>query len=86
MNRFIQLLKNIKYLSEINLREYTSATNILIEPNRLKYTVLDQFYENQLNILPRIKTYDETLELFINTNCSMARFGDGELTLLMGGV
>ncbi len=85
MSKFIQLLKNLKYLSEINLRDYTSATNILTEPNRLKYAVLQQFHEKQLCMLPKIKTYDETLDLLINTNCSIARFGDGEFNIIMGG-
>lgn len=84
MNKIVQLLKNIKYLSEVNLRDYTSATNILTEPNRLKYAVLQQFHENQLCMLPKIKTYDETLDLLINTNCSIARFGDGEFNLICG--
>ena len=84
MNKIVQLLKNIKYLSEVNLRDYTSATNILTEPNRLKYAVLQQFHENQLCMLPKIKTYDETLDLLINTNCSIARFGDGDFSQIMG--
>lgn len=84
MNKIIQLLKNIKYLSEINLRSYTSATNILTQPNELKYSILQQFYEKQLYMLPQIKTYDETLDLLINSNCSIARFGEGEFRIIMG--
>ena len=86
MKKIIQLLKNIKYLSEINLRNYASATNILLEPNRLKYEVLQQFFEDQICLLPKVKNYNETLDLLINTNCSMARFGDGEFNIITGGV
>ena len=85
MKKIIQLLKNIKYLSEVNLRNYTSATNILTEPNRFKIAILENFYENQLCMLPKIKSYNETLDLLINSNCSMARFGDGEFNIITGG-
>lgn len=84
MNKIFQLLKNIKYLSEINLRTYTSATTFLTQPNELKYSILQQFYEKQLYMLPQIKTYDETLDLLINSNCSIARFGEGEFRIILG--
>ncbi|MGZ0017179.1 SP_1767 family glycosyltransferase [Yeosuana sp. AK3] len=49
--------------------------------------ISDNFYDflNQFRSPPNIKLIDETIEYIIEKKCSVSRFGDGELWVLLGG-
>ena len=60
---------------------------ITIRKNRLskkEYEKLNYSYEHGEGIVPNVKNKYETLDELINTNKSMARFGDGEFNLIWG--
>lgn len=83
MKKFI---KNIKFLFRKKLKDEFNAiksTQMDISDimDNLKYELIDEL--NNIRV-PNIMTVDETIDMLIKTNKSMARFGDGELNLMLG--
>ena len=83
MKKFI---KNIKFLFRKKLKDEFNAiksTQMDISDimDNLKYELIDEL--NNIRV-PKIMTVDETIDMLIKTNKSMARFGDGELNLMLG--
>lgn len=79
-------IKNIKYLFRKRLKDEFNAiksTQMDISDimDNLKYELIDEL--NGIRI-PKIQTVDETIDMLIDTNKSIARFGDGELNLMLG--
>lgn len=84
MKKFI---KNIKFLFRKKLKDEFNAiksTQMDISDiiDNLKYELIDSLREGIK--VPHIMTVDETIDMLINTNKSIARFGDGELNLMLG--
>lgn len=79
MNKLITFYNNIKYLFKHNLNEDVDNLNYSVE--HLKYEL-----EDDLKKLKRIEIKDAsfTLDKLISSNCSICRFGDGEINLLVG--
>ncbi len=45
---------------------------------------LNKSYENGCGTIPNVKDKNETLDTLLNTNNSIARYGDGEFSLIFG--
>ena len=74
IRKIITLYKNIKFLSNYDL---TNVCKNLIE-------TLYYYDANSKIKLPNILTSEESLELILNCNKSLVRFGDGEYTIIDG--
>lgn len=83
-----QDLKNQLKLQE-NVQQQTTrdfmelSRNLFSRCENMKYELLDQKIKEKL-FFPRIVSAEETLERLIKERKSIARFGDGELSLLLG--
>jgi len=56
------------------------------ELENLPYEIYDNVIKNAFSLqLPKIKTVDETLDKILRDKCSLARFGDGEFSIMNGG-
>lgn len=84
MNRFIQFCENLYYLSRFSVR------NKLIKNPTIKFSYEDLienilYYIPESNVIrPKILDKKSTIDLLVNSNLSLARFGDGELSLVRG--
>ena len=83
MNGVIQLLKNLRYLTKFSLKD-----RVINAPRVLSYEdmFMDALYKIQYNelIKPKIFNNIETIDVLLNSNYSIARFGDGELAIMRG--
>lgn len=88
-----KLIRNIKYLSKINLKDNILKTsNYITQENfdkAINNTIESLKYEipnNLWNIKkPNIIDYNDTLDILCNTNKSIIRFGDGEIIIINKG-
>lgn len=84
MNGFVQFFKNLCYLSKFSLK-----TKLIQNPT-LKFTYEDiieniLYYIPDSNVIrPKILDKKSTINILVNSNLSLARFGDGEINLIMG--
>lgn len=78
-----KIIKNIKYLRKINLKEQLSqgvvSTQIDDMIDNLKYELYDEIQNLKV---PNIKSIEETIDTILSSNASICRFGDGELDLI----
>lgn len=84
MMGFHKFFKNIKFLYKKKLEDiiddYLSdpTTNFM---DNLKYELKDEI----INLLiPKIYSFEESVDIVVNSNLSICRFGDGELELMQG--
>jgi glycosyltransferase family protein len=82
----MKIIKNIKFLFRKKLKdEFNVIKSTQMDINdimdNLKYELIDELNNTRV---PKIMTVDETIDMLIKTNKSMARFGDGELNLMLG--
>ncbi len=80
-------IKNIGFLFRKRLKqEFNTIRENQIDINdlfdNLKYELIDELKQGIK--VPNIMTVDETIETLLNSNKSIARFGDGELNLMLG--
>lgn len=78
----LNFINNIRYLFRYNMKQiYKNSANIQYALDHIKYEI-----EEDLKNIPKIaiKNNDETLDKLVNSNCSIARFGDGEMALMCG--
>lgn len=50
--------------------------------SNLRYELQDPRYENERLFFPNIRPAEEAVEMIVNKGCSMARFGDGEFSIM----
>ena len=81
-----KLIRNLKFLIKKELTDFCDIeqnikhhTSIMMD--NLKYELKDDL--NEL-FIPKIKTPYETIDMLLNSDKSIARFGDGELQILNG--
>lgn len=83
MNGFIQLLKNLRYLTKFSLKD-----KVINAPRVLSYEDMleDIMFKMPFDYIkrPKIYTKEETIDLLINTDASIIRFGDGEVHIMNG--
>ena len=75
-----KFIKNFKFLFNKSLKNET-VTNYDDLLDNLKYELIDELREVRV---PKIMTVDETINLLQKTDKSIARFGDGEMNLMLG--
>jgi len=78
----INFINNFRYLFRYNLkRMYESTENIHYAIDYITFEI-----EENIKQIPNIiiKNNEETLEKLLNSNCSLTRFGDGEMCLTFG--
>ena len=79
-NPIITLINNILYLTKHDLRESNlSLANKIIK--KAKYEIKSEWDNIKV---PKIKDSFETLEVLLNSNKSLIRFGDGEFEIMRG--
>ena len=80
MSRIMQLLKNLKYISKINLRK-----NQLVGMNAEDLLVNALYYVPNSSVLrPNVLDAVHTVDALCKTKKSLARFGDGEMLIING--
>ena len=85
INRVMNLIKNLKYLSKFNLRKDPIVKRSDID-SMLVDLIDNMMYLNDSDLIrPNILDPEKTLDLLCNSNKSIARFCDGELELASGG-
>lgn len=77
-------LNNIRYLFRYNLKTLYNENNHKLEYEDIVGVLCNALYLNKKNLVPRIANIDDTIDLLINTNKSIARLGDGEFFLING--
>ncbi|MCM1297013.1 MAG: GT-D fold domain-containing glycosyltransferase [Muribaculaceae bacterium] len=76
---FLRLLKNLKILYKIKLDEWILESHDTMLIEQILYEI------PQSNIKrPKIKFHKESVQELINSNYSIARFGDGEISIIQG--
>ena len=76
----INFINNFRYLFRYNLKNiYKNTEDFQYAIDHVKYEI-----EEDLKQIPRItiKSNEEALNKLLNSNCSLSRFGDGEMTLI----
>lgn len=80
MSRILNLIKNLKCISKMDLRK-----------NRLMWLKTEELLENMLYyvpnssvIRPNVLDGDQTIDVLCKSNKSLARFGDGEILIISG--
>lgn len=73
-----KFINNLKFLFNKNLKNVINYDDLL---DNLKYELIDELKETRV---PKIMTVDETINLLQKTDKSLARFGDGEMNLMLG--
>jgi len=88
MKGLCQLVRNLCYLSKFSLKERVLNNEFL---NRSYNEFLKELLENFLYYIdnskvkrPNLFTPEETIQLLVNSNKSIVRFGDGELYIING--
>lgn len=76
---FKNLIRNLKYLRKIDLKDRIDEKHIISLIDSLKYEILDDLKELKP---PVIKDVNETIQAIIEKKASICRFGDGELNLI----
>ncbi|GKX43742.1 hypothetical protein SOASR015_27760 [Pectobacterium carotovorum subsp. carotovorum] len=76
---FKNLIRNLKYLREIDLKDKFDEKHTISLIESLKYKILDDLKELRP---PIIKDVNETIHAIIENRASIFRFGDGELNLI----
>ena len=77
-----KLLKNLYYLSKINLQQFN--TDDFINQNQYDDIVIEAMDGIRNCKFLNIKNFEETIDRLIETEDSIVRFGDGELNLIRG--
>lgn len=81
MNGFVQLIRNLCYLSKFSLKE-----EFLNGPRKYEDVLEDLTFRFPCKDIrrPKIFTPKETAKALVESNLSFARFGDGEISLIEG--
>lgn len=83
MRGFIQLLKNLRYLTKFSLKEKVMrAPRVLSYEDMLEDIMFKLPFDEVKR--PKIYTREETIKILQETNLSIARFGDGEIQVING--
>ncbi len=82
MNGFVQLVKNLVYLSKFSLKK--TVMKFPYFGANLQYLYDAVIFQSFDMKQPKIYNLDETLNLILNTQKSLARFGDGEINIIQG--
>ncbi len=84
MNGIVQLIKNLIYLSKFNLKNTVMSFPYygLNLQNLIESIEWNCSGDNVKK--PKIYNRDETLDVILNSNKSLARFGDGEINIIQG--
>lgn len=80
----LRLINNIRYLCRYNLKELYYSNQHKIDYKKLAESMNNVSYFQKTKKQPSILTVDETIEILVNSNKSIARFGDGEFFLTEG--
>ena len=95
MFNLFTLFNNLRYLARYNVKDLYKRLNCV---NSISETTIDDIYyaldhikyeiEADLKLINKNKYKfcgtEETIEKLINSNCSICRFGDGEINLMRG--
>ncbi|MEI7380861.1 MULTISPECIES: GT-D fold domain-containing glycosyltransferase [Pectobacterium] len=76
---FKNLIRNLKYLRKVDLKDKFDEKHTISLIDSLKYEILDDLKELRP---PIIKDVNETIHAIIESRASICRFGDGELNLI----
>ncbi|MDE7314529.1 MAG: hypothetical protein K2N11_02360 [Mucispirillum sp.] len=77
-------INNIRYLSRYNIKKIANS-QVNLE-DIVKIIHLFPYIEMESVKKPNILGIEETIELLINTDKSIIRYGDGEFELMGGGI
>ena len=80
MSRFSRIIKNLKYMSKFNLRQFHSFELDLED----SITSTLYYIPNASIVRPNVIDDSKTIETLYKTKKSMARFGDGEIAIING--
>lgn len=83
-NIFIRFINNIKYLFQYDLKQMHDDPNINIGQVTELAAIKTKFLWDNIKV-PKIKSDMETIEELVNSNKSIIRFGDGEISMMLGG-
>ena len=72
---------NLRYLFRYNLKDIYKCSVGKLSDELVIEQVLYELPNSKV-FRPKIKNYEETLDRLISSNCSIARFGDGEITII----
>lgn len=88
LNEIIQCVIDNNALSERLMQEMKAQTervlDLHIRMDNLPYEILDPRMHDTYTSIPRIMTEKETIDEIVNNKKSIARFGDGEFSLMFG--
>ncbi len=82
MFSFTMFFNNLRYLGRYNIKKINREFDFVYDCfDHIKYEI-----EDDLAGIKRIKVadVDETIDKLINSDCSISRFGDGELGMIIG--
>lgn len=95
MKKLLLFIKNLNYLSRYSVKDIYKRLNTceqLVDDSfyaldHIRYEIVDDFeYVKQLKQKYKFYNAEETVNKLINSNCSICRFGDGEINLIKGGI
>lgn len=70
-------------IKAVLVKIWNKLYDVKIKITECRYRVFDFFY-NRTHKPPQIMTCEETVKYILETGCSVARFGDGEMKLVSG--
>lgn len=79
----LSFLNNVRYLFKYNLKEMYKCSVARMSEDELIEAVLYEIPDSNV-FRPKIENNEKTVEKLVNTQLNLARFGDGEMTLMQG--
>lgn len=80
----LKFINNIRYLCRYSIKDMYYSNEHKIDYKKLAGSMNNIIYFQNSKKRPAILNVNETIDLLINTNKSIARFGDGEIFLIDG--
>lgn len=74
---------NLRYLFRYNLKDIYKCSAGKLNDELIIEQILYELPNSNV-FRPKIKNYEETIDKLISSNCSIARFGDGEIAIING--
>lgn len=58
--------------------------NDLYDFNKIKFLIIHNYFNRLFKYKPRIMTIEDSIQYILDYNCSLSRYGDGEMKIIMG--
>lgn len=80
---FCKFFNNLKYMFRYNFKDTFKRFDEQLNGELLIEQVLYEISNSNV-FRPKIKNLEETIDKLISSDCSIARFGDGEIAIING--